>query len=172
MKIMLLFLSILLFLILYIFAVILISILVYVLYTTFQKHLPWYIYIYPCFIFKNKYPSVKPIKIGMIFDITYIRTVFRLSKKSKLAWDKCFTLGLKNLFIEIEKYKNQVFFTKTHTKIFKKLVFLENKEIIQIINCKEVGEKYLYHTLRPPFEKTMFYEIEFTINSINIGAKK
>lgn len=157
---------------LYLFFVLLTSIMIYNLYSTLLKHLPNYTYIYPCFIFKNKSRYNTPIKIGMIFDITYLRLVFKLSKKSKFTWDRIFAEGLINLFSELEKYNNQIFFTRTHSKILKKLKAKEQNGEIEILSCGNSKKRTLWHTLRPPFEKTIFYDITFKTKSIYKGNVK
>lgn len=150
----------LLFTLIYVIFIILILLLIPSLF----KFLPWYAYVYPCFIFRKKTLNyTRPIKVGMIIDFTYIKAVYKHSKISEYTWNKCFVLALKKLFNELCKYENQTFFAKTHTKILKKLKLKEKQGFIEIIECTPTGEKYLWYTLKPPFEKTMFYEITFKI---------
>ena len=102
----------------------------------------------------------------MTIDITYIKAVLRLSSKHKFSWARIFSVGLANLFIELQKHYNQTFFVHTHSKILKKLKDKEKKGEIEIISCDNTGEKYLWHTLHLPFQKLKFYNVTFKINPL------
>jgi len=129
---------------------------------TFLKFSPWHTYVYPCFVFRKKPSnSTHPIKVGMIIDFTYIKAIY----KAKSGWNRSFYLGLKKLFEELCKYKNQLFFVKTHTKILKKIKSMEKSGVIEIIDCIQVGKKWLWYTFKFPIEKVMFYEVTFKIKS-------
>lgn len=85
------------------------------------------------------------------------------SRKPKFAWDRFLGKALLKLFDELLKYKNQVFLTTTHDAILKLIKLKEKQGFIEIISCNNIGERYLWHTLVPPFEKVTFYKITFRI---------
>jgi hypothetical protein len=61
------------------------------------------------------------------------------------------------------KYKDKIFYTKTHTTIKNKIYDLQKNGNIKIIKCEEANKRYLYETLKFPLKEVYFYKITFKV---------
>lgn len=111
--------------------------------------------------------SNQPIEIHMVISFTSFKKIRSYHKEHESEWVKYFLSQLEEVLVEISsnKYNGQNFSIKTHTTLKNQINKLARKGIIEIVDSEISNERYLYETLKLPFQVVRFYKITFRIKS-------
>lgn len=120
------------------------------------------------FVIKKHFTgSNKPIEIHMVISFTSFKKIRSYHKEHESEWVKHFLSQLEEVLVEISsnKYNGQEFSIKTHTGLKNQINKLAKKGVVEIIDSEISHRRYLYETLKLPFQVVRFYKITFRIKS-------